>query len=589
MLSFQKQNHRNVCLFLAFFCLMVLGITAWMRAPRLYAASNSADIVVLHGKVYTVNARQPWGQAVAISGDKIVAVGSDKDIERYRGANTRVIDAAGRVVLPGFTDSHIHFLEGSYTLLEPDLNGARTIPAIQKRLQDFAAAHPGSGWIVGQGWTYDVFAPSMPDKKPLDQIFPDRPVYLESYDGHSAWVNSKALALAGITAATPDPLNGKIVRDTKSGEPTGALQESAAELVARAIPKPTREEKLAAIRAGLKAANQYGLVRGHSAGGDFGDLDLFNYLRREGELTVRFYVAKIIRPPSLTPEDLKDIERARARYHDDWIAAGAAKFFMDGVVESHTAAMLAPYSDDPHFIGTPNWKQAHYNQAVTELNEHGIQVFTHAIGDRGVRMALDGYQKSALTTEHDDLRNRIEHIETISPQDIPRFAQLNVIASMQPLHANPDEDTDVWIRNVGPQREQLAFAWKTLENAGAHLAFGSDWPVVTLNPWPGVQCAVTRQTPDGKPAGGWIPAERITVEQAIAGYTIGAAYAGHREKTEGSLEPGKLADLIIVSQNPFEVDPHKLGATEVVLTMVGGRVVYQESGAATAAQGKPGR
>ncbi|MGH9726468.1 MAG: amidohydrolase, partial [Candidatus Acidiferrales bacterium] len=338
-----------------------------------------------------------------------------------------------------------------------------------------------------------------------------------------------------------------------------------------------------------KAANQYGLVRGHSAGGDFGDLDLFNYLRREGELTVRFYVAKIIRPPSLTPEDLKDIERARARYHDDWIAAGAAKFFMDGVVESHTAAMLAPYSDDPHFIGTPNWKQAHYNQAVTELNEHGIQVFTHAIGDRGVRMALDGYQKSALTTEHDDLRNRIEHIETISPQDIPRFAQLNVIASMQPLHANPDEDTDVWIRNVGPQREQLAFAWKTLENAGAHLAFGSDWPVVTLNPWPGVQCAVTRQTPDGKPAGGWIPAERITVEQAIAGYTIGAAYAGHREKTEGSLEPGKLADLIIVSQNPFEVDPHKLGATEVVLTMVGGRVVYQESGAATAAQGKPGR
>ena len=567
---------------------MVLA-SAWICSPRLYAASASADIVVLHAKVYTVNAREPWAEALAVSGDKIVAVGSDKEIERYRGANTKVIDAAGRVVLPGFTDCHIHFLDGSYTLVEPDLNGLRTIPAIQKRLKDFAASHPGSGWIVGQGWTYDVFAPGMPDKRPLDQIFPDRPVYLESYDGHSAWVNSKALELAGITAATSDPANGKIVRDAKTGEPTGALEESATELAAKAIPKPTREEKLGALRAGLHAANQYGLVRVHSAAGDFPDLDLLNYLRREGELTVRFYVAKVIRPPSLTPEDLKDIERARARYNDDWIAAGAAKFFMDGVVESHTAAMLAPYSDDPHFIGTPNWKQAHYNQAVTELNEHGIQVFTHAIGDRAVRMALDGYQKSALTTGHDDLRNRVEHIETISPQDIPRFAQLNVIASMQPLHANPDEDTDVWIRNVGPQREQLAFAWNTLAKAGAHLAFGSDWPVVTLNPWPGVQCAVTRQTPEGRPAGGWIPAERITVEQAIAGYTIGAAYAGHREKTEGSLEPGKLADLIIVSQNPFEIDPHKLGATQVVLTMVGGRIVYRESGSSVAAGSTSGR
>lgn len=569
--------------------LAVLGITAWIRVPRIYAAPESADVVVLHGKVYTVDSSQPWAEAVAISGDKIVAVGGDKEIERYRGAHTQVIDAAGRVVLPGFTDSHIHFLDGSNTLVEPDLNGARTVPAIQKRLKEFADSHPGSGWIVGQGWSYDVFAPAMPDKKPLDQIFPDRPVYLESYDGHSAWVNSKALELAGITAATADPPNGKIVRDAKTGEATGALKESAAELVSKVMPKPTREEKLDAIRAGLKAANQYGLVRVHSAAGDFGDLDLFNYLRREGQLTVRFYVAKVIRPPSLTPEDLKDIERARARYHDDWIAAGAAKVFMDGVVESHTAAMLAPYSDDPHLIGTPNWKQAHYNQAVTELNEHGIQVFTHAIGDRAVRMALDGYQKSAVTTGHDDLRNRVEHIETISPQDIPRFAQLNVIASMQPLHANPDEDTDVWIRNVGPQREQLAFAWNTLEKSGAHLAFGSDWPVVTLNPWPGVQCAVTRQTPEGRPAGGWIPSERITVEQAIAGYTIGAAYAGHREKTEGSLEPGKLADLIIVSQNPFEVDPDKLGATQVVLTMVGGRVVYQESGTAIAAQSKSGR
>jgi predicted amidohydrolase YtcJ len=535
-----------------------------------------ADVIVEHGKIYTENPAHPWAEAVAATGEKILAVGDNLQIAKFRGPKTQIIDAHGRVVLPGFTDSHIHFLEGSISLDQVDLNGAKTIPEIQKKLRDYATTHQSSPWILGQGWSYDVFPPTgMPDKKILDEVFPDRPVYLESYDSHSAWANSKALQLAGVTRDTPDPLDGLIVRDPQTHEATGALKENATNIISRATPKPTREEKLAAYRNGLALAAKNGLVRAHSAGGDFDDLDLLDALRQSGQLTLRFYVAKKIQPPALLPEDVSSILAARAKYHDDWIAAGAAKFFMDGVVESHTAAMLAPYSDDPAVSGAPNWQAEKYDAAVAELDRNNIQIFTHAIGDRAVRMALDAYQQAETKNDHTDSRDRIEHIETISPQDIQRFSALGVIASMQPLHAYPDEDTGVWVHNVGLERQKYAFAWNSLLQAGAHLAFGSDWEIVTLNPWPGVQCAVTRQTEEGTPADGWIPEERITVAQAIHAYTLGAAYSSHREKTEGSIEPGKLADLIIVSQNPFQVAPSTLGKTEVLTTIVGGHVVYQ--------------
>ena len=539
-----------------------------------------ADVIFLHGKVYTGDPHQLWTESLAISGERILAVGSDSEIQRFHGPNSKVIDAQNRVVLPGFTDSHIHFLEGSLSLDKPDLNGAESIPDLAKRLKDYEASHPGKGWVFGQGWSYDLFgASALPDRDLLDQIFPDRPVYLESFDGHTGWVNRRALAMAGISRATPDPPDGKIVRDPETGEPTGALKEQARHLVKHLIPMPTREQKLAALRKGLALANSFGLVRVHAAGeppdtfGDFYDLDLFDQLRAKGELTVRFYISKNIEPPEFTPADLSALEEARTRYHDEWISVGAAKFFMDGVIESHTAAMLAPYSDAPALSGSTLWAPEKFNQAVLELDRHRYQIFTHAIGDRAVRIALDGYEQAKLKNGSSDLRHRIEHIETVSPQDIPRFASLGVIASMQPLHAYPE--LGVWGRAAGPEREKLGFAWNSLAKAGAHLAFGSDWEVVTMNPWPGVQTAVTRQTGDGKPPGGWIPEQRITVAQTIAAYTIGAAYAGHREQTEGSLEPGKLADLIIVSQNPFEVDSHDLGKTNVMLTMVGGRVVYR--------------
>lgn len=536
-----------------------------------------ADIIVIHGRVFTENPKQPWAQAVAIRGAKIVAVGDDPTIEKMRGMGTKVINAGGKLVLPGFTDCHIHFLEGSLSLGGVNLEGAKDPSDIQKKLREYAAEHPGDGWILGRGWNYAMFSPEiLPHKKYLDELFPDRPVFLVGFDGHTAWANSKALALAGITRETPNPPNGTIVRDSQTSEATGALKEAAQDMVSKAVPEPTRAEKLLALRAGMKWANQHGLTRVHSAGGDFEALDLYDEMRRRGDLNLRMYIAYFLDPPQLRPKDRDAIEAARKKFHDDWIDAGAVKFMVDGVVESHTAAMLEPYSDDPSLKGKPFWEPASYNAAVAELDKHGLQLFTHAIGDYGVRMTLDAYENAEQQNHKRDHRPRIEHIETVTAADIPRFGKLGVIASMQPLHSYPDSDTlDVWARNAGPDRASRAWAWKSIADGGGHLAFGSDWPIVTLNPWEGLQTAVTRQTSEGTPAAGFVPEQRLTAEQAVVGYTLGAAFAGRREKTEGSLEAGKLADLIIVSQNIFDVNPHKIGATKVITTILGGKVVYQ--------------
>jgi len=548
----------------------------WAQQP---AHPASADSVVVNARIYTVNPQQPWAEAVAIRDAQILAVGSTREVNRYRGANTRVIDAHGRLVLPGFTDCHIHFMEGSLGLTHVDLNGAPTVRDIQKRVSEYAIAHPYDEWILGAGWNYPAFAPSgMPDRQVLDEVVLNRPVWLEAYDGHTSWANSKALALAGITRETPDPLNGKIVRD-EQGEATGALLEEAGELVSKFAPKPSRDERLAALRKGLHEANRVGLTRVHSAGGDFEWLDLYDELRQKGELTVRLYVAYFLNPPELTLADIEKAEQARRLYRDDWISTGAVKTMLDGVVESHTAAMLTPYSDDPTKSGALFWDPAKYKQAVAELDRRGFQIFTHAIGDRAVRLALDAYEEAQTKNGTKDARPRVEHIETVTAADIPRFGSLGVIASFQPLHAYPDDDTlKIWARNAGPDRAGRAWVWHSIEAAGGRLAFGSDWPVVTLSPWPGVQNALTRQTTEGDPPGGWVPKERISLEDAIKAYTLGAAIAGRRETTEGSLEAGKQADLIVLSQNLFEVRPEQTGKTEVVMTMVGGRVVYKSAG-----------
>jgi predicted amidohydrolase YtcJ len=547
--------------------------------------SPAADTVILNARIYTVNPQQPWAEALAITGDKIVAVGSMRDIATRRGPSTHAIDAQGHLVLPGFTDCHIHFLDGSLSLLQVNLDEARTVGEIQRKVKGYAEAHPDLAWVLGRGWNYGVFNPSgLPDKSYLDEIIPGRPVYLESFDGHTWWANSKALQLAGITRDTPNPAGGTIVRDAKTGEPTGAIKEDAADdVVRRVIPLPGRDQIVTALLGGMREANRMGLVRAISPdgvsvqGGDFRALEVYNELRQSGRLTVRFDIALRLQPPALTKDEVQRIEAARDRYHDDWLSAGKAKFFLDGVIETRTAAMLAPYVDDSQSGGLL-WDPAQYREAVSQLDGQGVQIFTHAIGDRAIRLALDAYENAQKINHTHDARHRIEHIEDASAADIPRFGKLGVVASFQPLHAYPDDDVlKIWSGNIGRERAQRGFAWRSVASTGGALAFGSDWPIVTLNPWPGVQNAVTRQTTAGDPPGGWLPKERITLDDAIKGYTLGAAFAGHREKSEGSLEPGKMADLIVLAQDLFKIEPTDIAKTEVLLTMVGGKVVYQSS------------
>ncbi|HEY1484445.1 MAG TPA: amidohydrolase [Candidatus Acidoferrum sp.] len=559
----------------------ILSLFLFFGASSAFAQRNShvapADILIIRAKVFTADEKQPWADTIAIRQGKIAAVGTELVVGRLRGIGTKVIDAGGRLVLPGFTDCHIHFMDGSLSLGRVNLEGAKNPADIQKRLRAYASQHPGDGWILGRGWDYAMFAPAnLPDKKYLDGIFLNRPVFLEGYDGHTYWANSKALSLAGITKDTPDPPNGVIVRDPQSKEPTGALKESAQDIVARIIPKPSRVEKLQALRAGIKWANQNGITRVHSAGGDFEQLALLDELRQTRQLTLRFYIAYFLNPPELRKEDLNAIEDAHKKYHDEWIDVSAVKFMIDGVIESHTAAMLEPYTDQPSTKGSLFWDPEKYKAAVAELDKRNLQLFTHAIGDYAIRTSLDTYEFALNKNHSKDHRPRIEHIESISAADIPRFGKLGVIASMQPLHSYPDDDTlNVWASNIGPDRASRAWVWKSIAETGGRYAFGSDWPVVTLDPWKGMQTAVTRQTSDGKPGGGFIASQRLTVSQAIEGYTSGAAYAGRREKTEGSIEAGKVADIIILNQNLFDIDPQHIDTTKVVTTIVGGKIVYE--------------
>jgi predicted amidohydrolase YtcJ len=342
----------------------------------------------------------------------------------------------------------------------------------------------------------------------------------------------------------------------------------------------------------MALAGQLGLTRIITCGdaaaepGDRAFLNFYEELQKDNALTVRIYAAAKFSPQLDGTTQLAELDSLRRRYKpdDDWIAAGAAKIFLDGVVEGHTAALLTPYADDPSTRGSLRWDPVKYKDTVRELDRQGFQIFTHAIGEGAVQLALDAY-KSAQNQNHSHApRHRIEHVETIAAADIPRFGSLGVIASFQPLHAHPDVDTlEVWLRAVGQERAQRAWAWRSIASAGGRLAFGSDWPVVTLDPWQGMQTAVTRQLWDGKPEQGWIPTERLSVAQAIAGYTLNAAAAGRREAREGSLEAGKLADLIVISQNLFEVEPLKIRNTKVLLTMVGGRTVYEAYEPAAAA------
>jgi predicted amidohydrolase YtcJ len=565
---------------LGFLFLLALSATGgWSSPPQ----ESKADFLLLNGHIYTSNPAQPWVKGIAVRGEKILAVGDDEKIKILRGTGTKVIDLAGRMAMPGIIDSHIHFLEGSQSLDQFALDDAYSIPEIQRRVRAFAAAHPDRKWLLGHGWLYDAFKPSgLPTRQILDEIVADRPVVVECYDGHSVWLNSRALALAGIDRNTPDIKHGDVVvgtvvHDPATGEPSGVLKEDASDLVRRVIPQPTREEKLKAIRDGLKEANSHGVTSILNASGSLDEMELYNTLRLQGELTVRMKTS-LMMEPELSEKTLAMFEEGRRRFNDEWLRSGVIKAFMDGVIESHTAAMLEPYCDDPNLSGSLNYTPDQFNRNVMELDRRHFQVITHAIGTRAIRTTLDAYQKAAEANGPRDRRFRVEHIENINPADIPRFGRLHVIASMQPYHCYPEANLiNIWARNVGPARLPYSFAWHDLAAAGAVLAFGSDWPVVSLDPFIGIQNAVTRQDNDGQPPDGWVGHQKVTLEQALAAYTRDAAYAEFEDNFKGSLAPGKLADLIVLSRDLFAIKPLEIRKTKVVLTMVGGKIVHQKS------------
>jgi hypothetical protein len=560
--------------FIIVFLLLCLTFGPRLALPR---TPETAELALVNGRIWTGTISSPWAEAVAIGRHRILLVGTHAEIAPYLGQQTQVIDLGGRLATPGFNDAHIHFLSGSLTLTQVDLTGARSLQIIQQRVAEFARQHPDEPWITGAGWEYSYLpGKRLPTRADLDAVIPDRPVYLRSYDGHTSWVNSRALELAGITRETKFDGFGEIVRDPQTGEPTGVLKEGAQRLVSRLIPEPSREKKLEALRQGMRLAASLGITSIQNASGSIEELELYEELLRRGELTVRTSMAFSV-GAQLSPENFDRLVALKQRYGTNpMLRASAVKIVLDGVIETHTAAMLEPYADKPTEKGNSVFTAEVYNEMVERFDRAGFQIYTHAIGDRAVRMALDAYERAQQINKRPNPRFRIEHIETISPADIPRFARLGVLASMEPIHADPGT-TEVWVAAVGPVRERYAFAWAELLRGGARLVFGSDWPAcISLDPIRGLHSAVNRRTIDGQPPNGWVPQQRLSIAQALRAYTYWGAYASFEEGIKGRLAPGMLADVIVFSQDLFGIDPIKIHQTHVVLTVFDGKVIYRD-------------
>ena len=555
-------------------------VLAW---PGVASAGEPADLVLSGGRVWTADDARPWAQAVAIRGDRIVYVGEDAGVAAWRGPGTQAVALGGRLVVPGFDDAHIHLVEGALTLDQVDLIEDQSLAAVQARIREFARSEPTSPWVLGRGWLYGSFPGSLPTKEQLDAVVADRPAYMECYDFHTGWANSRALALAGITRDTRDPAHGQIVRDPTTHEPTGALKEDARALVKTLIPEPGEAERYARLLRALRLLSALGITSVQDARSESSplasDLTLLERAREEGRLTLRIRAATLMAPGDVDGP-VAEAKRLASLHPAGLLRFGAVKAYVDGVIEAHTAALLAPYSDDPSFgPGRPNWTPGALGQAVVAADRAGLQVYLHAIGDGGVRMALDAHEAALRANGSRDRRGRLEHIEAIDPADYPRFKALGVIASMQPLHANPDKNSfDVWQRNIGPERASRGFSWAAIEGAGGRLVFGSDWPVVTPDVFRGLYCAVARKTREGTPSGGWHPELAVSLDSALRHYTIDAAYAAFEEKERGSLRVGKKADLAVISRDLFEARPEDILKAKVLLTVMDGRVVHRAEG-----------
>jgi predicted amidohydrolase YtcJ len=546
-----------------------------------------ADLVLLHGKIWTGEPTSPQGtkpgptkfaEAVAIANGRILAVGSSAEIEIYIGRITKVIDLNGRLAVPGLIDSHAHFIYGGFQLLSVDLKDARSEEEFTRRIAEKAKTLEPGRWLMGGDWDEQAWpSAKLPTRQMIDAVTVKTPVYLSRYDGHAILANSLALKLAGVTRATPDPVGGVIVRDA-AGEPTGIFKDAAQGLIAHAIPRPSEAAMTEALHAALAEAARVGLTSVHSItvdadswNGSFtGEIQLLRRAEMEGWLTCRIY--EIV--PIMRWEKLRDAG-IQHDMGDDFIKLGGVKAFADGSLGSATAWMYEPFADNPANRGIPlplMNPPAKMEALASGADQAQIQICIHAIGDRAIAEILDMYARLGgdNPAEH---RFRIEHAQHMRPQDFARFHQLGVIASMQPYHAIDDGR---WAeKRLGPERAKSSYAWRSMLDAGVPLAFGSDWPVAPLSPIQGIYAAVTRATLDGKHPDGWYPEQRLSVEEALSAYTQGSAYAAFQENEKGSIAPGKLGDVVLLSDDLFTIPPTKIKDARVVMTIVGGKIVYQ--------------
>ena len=544
--------------------LLVAGLVSVEAA----AATPAADLVLRGGRIWAGKGL-PAASAIAVKAGRVAALGSDADVAPWIGAGTRVVDLRGRLVVPGFNDAHVHFLSGGFGLLSVDLRGARDERDLARLLGGQARTLPKGAWIQEGNWDHETWpSKALPTRQAIDAATPDHPVFVQRLDGHMSLANSLALRLAGVTRDTKDPEGGTIVRDA-AGEPTGIFKDNAAELVARAIPEPTREMNLHAARAALAEAARVGVttIQDNSS---VDALPTYQDLRARGELTARLYVWRYA-------SALEPLAKAGVRtgLGDEWIRLGALKILADGSMGSGTAAFFEPYSDDANTSGLLLQSVEELERLVRAADAAGYQLAVHAIGDRANSLVLGAFEKAAEANPPRDRRFRIEHAQVVRKADLARYRALGVIASIQPSHCIDDMR---WAeRRIGRERARDSYNFRSFTAAGIPVAFGTDWFVEPLDPRLGLYAAVTRELPAGGPAGGWFPEEKIGLEDALDLYTRGSAYAEFAEKDKGTLAPGMLADLAVFASDLFGVPPRQILTTPVDLTVVGGRVVFERA------------
>lgn len=526
---------------------------------------TQADFIVENAKVFTSNKNMPQAESVAVKKNRIVYVGTNQGVQAYKGSSTRVVDAKGRTLTPGFIDSHFHLLWGSISMGGAQLYDAKDINDVKTILLEFAKNNKTAEWIDGRGVKYDVIA----NRHELDAIIADKPIYINAYDGHTSWANTKALELAGILQPGKEAEgNGVIVRDA-NGLATGELRETAMGLVSDLIPEPSEARKRELLKMTMQRINATGVTSVHNMNGDMEELMTYTAVEDAGEMTLRVYVPYHIKPE--TTEAMLSEAAEMAKINGEFVRGGAAKFFMDGVWESYTALNVEPYADNPSANPEGIYSLEHFTHMATLCDKMGLQIFVHCCGDGAVRRTLDGYESVQKSNGRRDSRHRIEHIEVYHPDDLPRFKQLGVLPSMQTSHAPFSmAEGDVWPTRVGKQRWHLSFAWRDVLNAGNQIAYGSDWPVAPFDPMINLHVGMNREKWEASN-----PSQNLTLEELIFGYTRDAAYAEFMENEKGQLKEGYLADLVLFSHDLFSLDSKDILTAKPVLTMVNGNVVFE--------------